>query len=51
MEDNKGYVRYEDFGAVGDGVADDLLAPDWSRKKTTVINDTKNPVAIPNNTG
>jgi radical SAM protein (TIGR01212 family) len=23
----------------GDGVADDLLAPDWSRKKTTVIND------------
>ncbi len=23
----------------GDGVGDDLLAPDWSRKKTTVIND------------
>lgn len=23
----------------GDGMADDLLAPDWSRKKTTVIND------------
>ena len=23
----------------GDGVADDLLAPEWSRKKTTVIND------------
>ena len=23
----------------GDGVADDLLAPDWSRKKVTVIND------------
>ena len=23
----------------GDGVADDLLAPDWSRKKTTIIND------------
>ena len=23
----------------GDGVAEDLLAPDWSRKKTTVIND------------
>lgn len=23
----------------GDGAADDLLAPDWSRKKTTVIND------------
>ena len=23
----------------GDGLSDDLLAPDWSRKKTTVIND------------
>ena len=23
----------------GDGVGEDLLAPDWSRKKTTVIND------------
>ena len=23
----------------GDGAADDLVAPDWSRKKTTVIND------------
>ena len=23
----------------GDGVAEDLLAPDWSRKKTMVIND------------
>jgi radical SAM superfamily enzyme len=23
----------------GDGLADDLLAPDWSRKKVAVIND------------
>ncbi len=23
----------------GDGIADDLIAPDWSRRKTTVIND------------
>ena len=23
----------------GDGMADDLLAPDWSRKKVSVIND------------
>ena len=26
MEDNKSYVRYEDFGDVGDGATDDLKA-------------------------
>ena len=24
---------------LGDGMADELLAPDWSRKKVSVIND------------
>ena len=24
---------------LGDGMADDLLAPDWSRRKVSVIND------------
>ena len=31
---NKKYIV-----VLGDGMADDLLAPLWSRKKTTVIND------------